>query len=60
MTAIAAEAFSVTVNQSIQPKEVPEDYGKKPHHLPNGKGFDNPWPSWHAPSIWKVLSGMAL
>ncbi|KAI1610465.1 beta-lactamase superfamily domain-containing protein [Exophiala viscosa] len=29
----------------------------KKWHVKSG-GFDNPWPSWHFPSFWTIMSGM--
>ncbi|RPA82985.1 Metallo-hydrolase/oxidoreductase [Ascobolus immersus RN42] len=45
MSAIAAETFSASVSNVASPKAVPDTYGSKAHHLANGKGFTNPWPS---------------
>lgn len=30
----------------------------KSHHLPNDRGFCNPWPSWSKPSLYDVWSGL--
>lgn len=30
----------------------------KSHHLPNNRGFVNPWPSWVKPSLAEIWSGL--
>lgn len=38
---------------------VPEDSKELAHHLKDGKGFQNPWPSWIDQSPMKIGGAMA-
>lgn len=37
---------------------IPEDSKDKAHHVKDGKGFRNPWDSWHDQSVLSILSAM--
>lgn len=37
----------------------PSPSTEKPHHLPNSRGFVNPWPSWAKPSLYELWSGLS-
>ena len=39
---LIAEAFSAAVHRPAA-RPSPDKYDAKPHHLPNNKGFQNPW-----------------
>ncbi|KAI5812162.1 putative Zn-dependent hydrolase/oxidoreductase family protein [Pyronema omphalodes] len=56
---IIAEAFSCSVNRPQTAAKHPEAfYAKKPHHLKNGRGFQNPWDSWADGGIAQILKGV--
>ncbi|CAG8953491.1 hypothetical protein HYFRA_00010241 [Hymenoscyphus fraxineus] len=55
----AAMAYACTMTPPSTLGAVPEDSKEKAHHLKDGKGFRNPWPSWVDQSPIKITSAMA-
>jgi hypothetical protein len=57
-TSTAAALYAATVSFSTIASAVPEDIAEKKHHLKDGKGFHNPWDSWHemgGPAIGRAM-----
>lgn len=50
--------FTATVSESPRRGVEPEDAKGKRHHLKNGAGFTNPWPSWKEMDVPKILWAM--
>ncbi|CAG8973495.1 hypothetical protein HYALB_00002820 [Hymenoscyphus albidus] len=55
----AAMAYACTMTPPSALGAVPEESKEKAHHLKDGKGFRNPWPSWVDQSPIKITSAMA-
>lgn len=55
---IAAALYACTITPPSSLGAVPEDNAAKAHHLKDGKGFTNPWPSWQEMSGPQVAMGM--
>jgi N-acyl-phosphatidylethanolamine-hydrolysing phospholipase D len=55
---IAAALYTCALTAPGPLGGVPEDAKPKAHHLPDGKGFTNPWDSWRELSIPKVVGAM--
>jgi len=56
----AAALYACTISSPATLGAVPEDTDAKAHHLKNGKGFINPWESWHdmsGPQIGRAMLG---
>ena len=56
MTAAAVYACTMTGPTALG--AVPEDSEARTHHLKNGKGFTNPWPSWKETSVPEFAKAM--
>jgi len=58
-TSGTSAALYATVSTSNTQGAVPEDAKNKAHHLKDGKGFTNPWPSFRdftpVSIIWALL-----
>lgn len=57
-----APSFSSHMAQTLSVKTLspqPPPGSDKSHHLPNGRGFVNPWPSWSKPSLYDFWSGLS-
>lgn len=46
---------TVAVSAPPNPSPTPEDAAAKRHHNTNGKGFVNPWESFHDVKIWDII-----
>ncbi|KAG0129320.1 putative Zn-dependent hydrolase/oxidoreductase family protein [Tuber indicum] len=57
--AVVASVYSVSVSTPQNLSSSPEDVANKSHHLENGKGFTNPWPSWRDLDPIKALKTIA-
>lgn len=51
-----SSALYAAVTSPATRAAVPEDSKEKAHHLKDGKGFRNPWDSWHDQSAWSIIS----
>jgi len=55
----AAALYTVAVSVPSGTAAVPDDTRELKHHLKDGKGFRNPWDSWHEPQIFKLFKSLA-
>jgi N-acyl-phosphatidylethanolamine-hydrolysing phospholipase D len=54
----AAVLYASVISSSQIAGAVPEDAKDKQHHLKDGKGFQNPWPSFRDASAPHILWAM--
>ncbi|KAI9784620.1 MAG: hypothetical protein M1839_001842 [Geoglossum umbratile] len=52
---VSSALYAVAVSEPSKASAAPEDAKELKHHRQDGKGFRNPWDSWHEPKILKLL-----
>ena len=54
----SAALYACSMSPPTNLGAVPEDSKAKAHHLKDGKGFTNPWPSWTEKNPAAIVGAM--